>query len=91
MKPLKNVLVALAFVFAFGAAYALDTAADPRGQHSTLGCISGIIEQPQTCLTTNSGPQCTVTVGQFPQPVEIGKLAYEGNNCGNPSFALKRP
>ena len=82
MKSLKSILTAIAFVFAFGVAFAFNVPQDPRGNHSQLGCIPGTLVESGCAV--QPGIQCTVQVLDEIQP------AFEGNNCGSQFFALRR-
>lgn len=82
-----------AFILAIACAFAFsessEMAIDPYGEHSTLGCVSGDIQQ-SNCSINNTGPICTVIVGDFPNEEEVD--AYDGNgNCNNSVKLLRQP
>ena len=70
MKSFKNVLAALAFVFAFGAAFTLDAnnsvASQAFGQFTPNSCsLANLIED--NCSTIVTGTRCNVQ-GVVPTP-----------------------
>ena len=66
MKSIRNLLAALAFVFAFGAAFALSannsTMSLEFGNFSS-GCALGTINEPNCGTTITDFGRCTVTSG----------------------------
>ena len=79
MKSLKNVLAAIAFVFAFGAAYATSTSTVENGYSRQVDFQS----QPTQCVeriqcSEEGAVPCTI-INDLGQPIQLFKL--EGGTC----------
>ena len=99
MNTLKrNVLTVMAFVFAFGAAFATSLSVPTRawGSVAAAVCTFATIITPQTvgnsCSTTHNGTVCRVDI--LDGPGVIAKDAYvtdAGCRTNNPSALLQLP
>ena len=82
MKSLKSILAAIAFVFAFSAAFAISNnnylALDPHGDNMGT-CQSQALNESKCGLTDKSFGQCTVTFG----PIIVD--AFDGG-CVTPIY-----
>lgn len=66
MKSIRNLLTALAFVFAFGAAFALDaknSASVQKFGEFQLGCMLANLNEPNCATVVTTLGRCTVTSG----------------------------
>ena len=81
MKYLKNVLVALAFVFAFGAAYATSSSALVQGFYRTINEGTNFPCTPSIKCEEGGQDQCTV----FGGAKKVWKLDAQGK-CTIPLF-----